>query len=55
MVKILNCYLNEKKSYGTLPKGAIFLANSVFVYLNKCNLYSTYKNQIPAFYTSWCS
>ena len=35
MVKILNCYLNTKKSYGTLSKGAIFLAipvemNSVF-------------------------
>ena len=26
MVKILNCYLNAKKSYGTLSKGAIFLA-----------------------------
>ena len=24
MVKILNCYLNAKKSYGTLSKGAIF-------------------------------
>ena len=24
MVKILNCYLNEEKSYGTLSKGAIF-------------------------------
>ena len=24
MVKTLNCYLYEKKSYGTLPKGAIF-------------------------------
>ena len=26
MVKILNCYLYAKKSYGTLSKGAIFLA-----------------------------
>ena len=24
MVKILNCYLHAKKSYGTLSKGAIF-------------------------------
>ena len=24
MVKILNCYLYAKKSYGTLSKGAIF-------------------------------
>ena len=24
MIKILNCYLNAKKSYGTLSKGAIF-------------------------------
>ena len=24
MVKILKCYLNQKKSYGTLSKGAIF-------------------------------
>ena len=29
MVKVLNCYLNAKKSYGTLSKGAIFLANPV--------------------------
>ena len=29
MVKILNCYLYAKKSYGTLSKGAIFLANPV--------------------------
>ena len=27
MVKILKCYLIPKKSYGTLSKGAIFLAN----------------------------
>ena len=26
MVKILKCYLYAKKSYGTLSKGAIFLA-----------------------------
>ena len=29
MVKILNCYLYAKKSYGTLSKGAIFFANPV--------------------------
>ena len=29
MVKILKCYLISKKSYGTLSKGAIFLANPV--------------------------
>ena len=34
MVKILNCYLYAKKSYGTLSKGAIFLANPVFSTLN---------------------
>ena len=28
MVKILNCYLNAKKSYGTLSKGAIFFGQS---------------------------
>ena len=30
MVKILNYYLYAKKSYGTLSKGAIFLANPVY-------------------------
>ena len=30
MVKIFKCYLIPKKSYGTLSKGAIFLANPVF-------------------------
>ena len=30
MAKILNCYLYAKKSYGTLSKGAIFLAISVY-------------------------
>ena len=29
MVKILKCYLYAKKSYGTLSKDAIFLANPV--------------------------
>ena len=29
MVKILNCNLFAKKSYGTLSKAAIFLANPV--------------------------
>ena len=28
-ITILNCYLYAKKSYGTLSKGAIFLANPV--------------------------
>ena len=32
MVKILNCNLYAKKSYGTLSKGAIFFANSVRYY-----------------------
>ena len=32
MVKILNCYLYAKKSYGTLSKGAIFLANPVLLF-----------------------
>ena len=32
MVKILNCYLYAKKSYGTLSEGAIFFsANPVFL------------------------
>ena len=30
MVKILKCSLIPKKSYGTLSKGAIFLANPVY-------------------------
>ena len=37
MVKILKGYLNPKKSYGTLSKGAIFfffLANPVYVHKN---------------------
>ena len=29
MVKILKCFLIPKKSYGTLSKGAVFLANPV--------------------------
>ena len=33
MVKILNCYLYAKKSYGTLSKGAIFLANPVLLFV----------------------
>ena len=36
MVKILNCYLYAKKSYGTLSKGAIFLAISVYSHLQYC-------------------
>ena len=27
MVKILNCYLDAKKSYGALSKGAIFFGH----------------------------
>ena len=30
IVKILKCYLIPKKSYDTLSKGAIFLANPVY-------------------------
>ena len=30
MVKILNCYLDAKKSYDTLSKGAIFFADPVY-------------------------
>jgi len=30
MVKILKCYLILQKSYDTLSKGAIFLANPVY-------------------------
>ena len=30
MVKILNCFLYAKKSYGTLSKGALFWANPVY-------------------------
>ena len=32
MVKNLKCYLIPKKSYGTLSKGAIFLANPVYIH-----------------------
>ena len=31
MLKILKCYLIPKKSYDTLSKGAIFLANPVYL------------------------
>ena len=30
IVKILKCYFVPKKSYGTLSKGAIFLANPIY-------------------------
>ena len=40
MVKILNCYLYAKKSYGTLSKGAIFLAIPVYIYIK---IYVYYK------------
>ena len=33
MVKILKCYLIPKKSYSTLSKGAIFLANPFCIYI----------------------
>ena len=39
MVKILNCYLNAKKSHGTLSKGAI-------VFGQPCILLETYSNNI---------
>ena len=36
MVKILNCYLYAKKSYGTLSKGAIFFGHPcIYIYLIK--------------------
>ena len=41
MVKILNSYLIPKKSYGTLPKGAIFFGqpySSVSTLYNQINL-----------------
>ena len=31
MVKILNCYLYAKKSYGTLSKGAIFFGHPCII------------------------
>ena len=34
MVKILNCYLYAKKSYGTLSKGAIFLGQPCILVLS---------------------
>ena len=38
MVKILNCYLYAKKSYGTLSKGAIFLGQPcIFKHKKKIN------------------
>ena len=39
MVKILDCYLYAKKSYGTLSKDAIFLANPVYLFL--CDIFKT--------------
>ena len=38
MVKILNCYLYAKKSYGTLFNGAIFFANPVVRTLQHCQI-----------------
>ena len=34
MVKILNCYLYAKKSYGTLFKGGIFFWPTLYIYIN---------------------
>ena len=45
MVKILNCYLNAKKSSGTLSKGAICLANPV-LYIQITKTYWT-RGQTP--------
>ena len=44
MVKILKYYLILKKSYGTLSKGALFLANPVFShnFLAPLNCFSGY-------------
>ena len=53
MVKILNCYLYAKKSYGTLSKGAIFFSQpcinlaSQIGYDSTNNAFIFYKNQIP--------
>ena len=41
MIKISNCNLYAKKSYGTLSKGAIFLA--ILVYLS-ANILQALKN-----------
>ena len=38
MVKILNCYLNAKKSYGTLSKGAIFFCPTLYIHSRFCLL-----------------
>ena len=45
MVKILNCYLYAKKSYGTLSKGAIFFGLPMYI------LY-TYSLKFPAMVVS---
>ena len=38
MVKILNCYLNAKKSYGTSSEGAIFFGQPCISDLASKNL-----------------
>ena len=61
MVKILKCYLILKKSYGTLSKGAIFLANPVYIhfFLKKqlCKFYVFHVCQISidTFYAEYIS
>ena len=42
MVKILNCYLNAKKSSGTLSKGAIFFGQPCIIYPNNKDLLDTW-------------
>ena len=37
MVKILNCYLYAKKSYGTLSKGAIFFGPTLYIPISLLN------------------
>ena len=48
MVKILKCYLIPKKSYGTLSKGAIFLANPAYILrteIEKVNMFCKVLNK----------
>ena len=39
MVKILNCYLCAKKSYGTLSKGAIFFGQPC-IFITQISLFA---------------
>ena len=44
-VEILNCYLNAKKSYGTLSKGAIFFGQPCMIKLNKSSHLGSIKSK----------